>query len=548
MSRQHISLAGNPRVPVPVNEPALDYRPGSPEADAVLGYIEKLGNEVRDLPHVINGERIFEGETQNVVAPHNHQKVYGRIAPADSATVAKAIDAALAAHESWSRTPWWERTAIFLRAADLAAGKYRNELVATTMVGQSKTYHQSEIDAACELADFFRYNSHLAQQIYADQPPSKPGDINQIDSRPLEGFVLAITPFNFTAIGGNLPTTPALLGNVVVWKPSEKSALSNDVVMRLLEEAGLPAGVINLVHGDGKAITEQAVSHRDFAGLTFTGSTQVFRDIWRAVGENIHNYRSFPRLVGETGGKNAIIAHKTADPEAVKTAIIRSSYEYQGQKCTASSRVYLARTVWESLKDDLVETVRNLRVGDVASHETFVGAVIDERALRRLENAFERADALDSHELLAGGKVHDETGWFVEPTLYLSTDPEAFTFKEEFFGPMSVIYVFEDDEFEQLLPTIDSTADYALAMSIFASDRAAISTALDILRNTAGMTYVNDKPTGAHMGQVSFGGSRASGTNDKTGSRLALQRWISGRFIKETLTPATDWRYPYLAD
>lgn len=544
---QHISVAGNFRVPAPGNEPPRDFAPGSAESQSVGALITELATRVAQLPHVIGGEHIIAGEQQDVVAPHQHQHVYARIGRADDALVLKAIDAALSAQHDWSRTPWWERAAIFLRAADLAAGKYRDELVATTMIGQSKTFHQSEIDAACEVADFFRFNAYLAQQIYADQPASLQGDINQLDHRPLEGFVLAVTPFNFTAIGANLPTTPALMGNTVVWKPAEKAALSADVVMRLLEDAGLPAGVINLVHGSGRAISRVAVAHRDFAGLNFTGSTEVFRSLWKQIADNIDNYRSFPRLVGETGGKNAVVAHPSADVDAVRTALIRSSFEYQGQKCSASSRAYLARSVWEQIKDELIETVRSLPMGDVTKHETYVGAVIDEIAADRLQSAFDRANALDSHELLVGGHVDKEVGWFVEPTIYLSTDPDAFTFTEEFFGPLLTIYVFEDDDFDDILPRIDAAAEYALTLSIFSRDRPAISTALDVLRNTAGMTYVNDKPTGALMGQVSFGGGRASGTNDKTGSRLALQRWISGRFIKENLSPATDWTYPYLA-
>ena len=544
---QFISIAGNFRVPTPINESPREFRPGSPESLAVTALIADLGTRVRDLPHVIGGEHIVAGDQENVVAPHDHQHVYARIGRADEALVLRAIDAALAAQHDWSRTPWWERAAIFLRAANLAAGQYRDELVATTMIGQSKTFHQSEIDAACEVADFFRFNAYLAQQIYSDQPASLQGDINQLDQRPLEGFVLAVTPFNFTAIGANLPSTPALMGNTVVWKPSEKAAMSADVVMRLLEDAGLPAGVINLVHGSGRDISAIAVAHREFAGLNFTGSTAVFRSLWKQVADNIENYRSFPRLVGETGGKNAVLAHPSAEPDAVRTALIRSSFEYQGQKCSAASRAYLPRSIWEQIKDELIETVRSIPMGDVTKHETYVGAVIDKAAADRLQSAFDRANALESHSLLVGGQVHTETGWFVEPTIYLSTDPEAFTFTEEFFGPLLTVHVYEDDQFEALLPKIDKAAEYALTLSIFSRDRRAISTALDVLRNAAGMTYVNDKPTGALMGQVSFGGGRASGTNDKTGSRLALQRWVSGRFIKENLTPVTDWTYPYMA-
>lgn len=546
MNATSVSTAGNMRVPAPKNEPSRALAPGSPESKSLLAEIDRVGSEVRDLPHVINGERSFTGDVSTVVAPHDHAHVLGRLPHADADVTKSAIQAALNAQYDWSRTPWWERAAIFLRAGDLAAGKYRDELVATTMLGQSKTYHQAEIDAASEVADFFRYNAHLAQQIYADQPPSLPGDINTLDHRPLEGFVLAVTPFNFTAIQANLPTTPALMGNTVLWKPSEKSALSSEVTMRMLEEAGLPAGVINLVHGSGRDVSQTALAHPDFAGLNFTGSTEVFRSLWKSVADNIDGYRSFPRLVGETGGKNAVLVHPSADYDAVKTALVRSAFEYQGQKCSAASRTYIPRSLWRRLRDDLADTVRSLPVGDVTSHETFVGAVIDEVALRRLEGAFERAKALDSHELLVGGSVNPEKGWFVDPTIFTTTDPTAFTMAEEFFGPLLTVYVYEDAEWSIVLPKIDHASRYALTLSIFASNRKAISEALNVLRNAAGMTYINDKPTGALMGQVFFGGGRASGTNDKTGSRLSLQRWLSGRFIKETLTPATDWTYPYL--
>ncbi|MGY1682768.1 L-glutamate gamma-semialdehyde dehydrogenase [Geodermatophilus sp. SYSU D01176] len=541
------SVAANPRVPAPVNEPVRDFRPGSPESAAVSVRIAELRSTVTEIPHVIAGERRFTGAGTDVVEPHAHRSVVGRLAEADEDVTKAAIEAALDAQASWSRTPWWERAAIFLRAGDLAAGKYRDELVATTMVGQSKTFHQAEIDAACEFADFMRYNTHLAQQIYADQPASLPGDINTLDQRPLEGFVLALTPFNFTAIGVNLPSTPALMGNTVVWKPSEKSALSSEVSMRVLEEAGLPPGVINVVNGSGQLVAETAVASRDFAGLSFTGSTTVFKNLWKAVGTNIDAYRSFPRLVGETGGKNAVVVHPSADPDAVRTALVRSAYEYQGQKCSAASRAYVARSIWDKISDELVDVVRSLPVGDPTRHETYVGAVIDQTAARRLQDAFDRAEATGTHTLLAGGTTDTDTGWFVRPTLYTSTDPSAFSMCEEFFGPMLTVHVFDDGDWAQVLRTVDATSDYALTMSVFAADRRAISTALDVLRNASGMTYVNDKPTGALMGQVSFGGGRGSGTNDKTGSRLALQRWISPRFIKENLSPATDWTYPYLA-
>lgn len=547
MSPQTVSVTGNFRVPTPFNEPSREFRPGSPEAASVKKKIAEVTATVRDLPHVINGERSMTGELRDVTAPHRHAQVLARIPTAHEAVVQSAIEAALAAQHDWSRTPWWERAAIFLRAGDLAAGKYRDELVATTILGQSKTFHQAEIDAASEVADFFRYNAHLAQQIFADQPASLQGEGNSLDQRGLEGFVLAITPFNFTAIGSNLPTTPALMGNTVVWKCSEKAALSNDVLMRMFEEAGLPPGVINLVHGSGRAISDQAMSHPDFAGLNFTGSTEVFRSLWKKAGDNIENYRSFPRLVGETGGKNAVVAHPSADPDALRAALIRSSFEYSGQKCSASSRAYIARSVWTQIKDELVETTKSLRLGDPAEHETFTSAVIDGASFRKLEEAIGKAKALPSHTLLAGGNVHGEEGWFVEPTIFETTDPHAFTMSEEFFGPILTVYVYEDAEWEPVLDLVDKTSNYALTQSIFANDRRAVSHALDKLRNSSGMTYINDKPTGALMGQVSFGGGRASGTNDKTGSRLALQRWLSGRFIHENFSPSSEWRQPYLA-
>jgi 1-pyrroline-5-carboxylate dehydrogenase len=542
-----ISIAANPRVPAPINQPAREFEPGSVESRSVTSRIAAIRATVTEIPHVIAGERLFTGAGTAVVEPHARDSIVGRLAEADADVTKSAIAAALDAQAAWARTPWWERAAIFLRAGDLAAGKYRDELVATTMVGQSKTFHQAEIDAACEFADFMRFNAHLAHQIYADQPASLPGDINTLDQRPLEGFVLALTPFNFTAIGVNLPSTPALMGNTVLWKPSEKSALSSEVSMRVLEEAGLPPGVINVVNGSGQTVSESAIANPDFAGLTFTGSTTVFRHLWKSVGQNIDSYRSFPRLVGETGGKNAVLVHPSADVDAVRTALVRAAFEYQGQKCSAASRAYIARSVWERMKDDLVDIVRNLPVGDPTSHETYVGAVIDQAAAQRLQSAFDRAAELDSHTLLTGGSTDTTVGWFVQPTVYTTTDPTAFTMSEEFFGPLLTVHVFEDGDWEPTLRAVDTASNYALTLSIFASDRIAVSTALDVLRNAAGMTYVNDKPTGALMGQVSFGGGRGSGTNDKTGSRLALQRWLSPRFIKETLTPATDWTYPYLS-
>jgi len=538
--------AANPRVPAPVNEPAREFRPGSAESASVSATIAAIRSRVTEIPHVIGGERRFTGAGTDVVEPHDHSSVVGRLAEADPDITKAAIAASLDAQHEWSRMPWWERAAIFLRAGELAAGKYRDELVAATMVGQSKTFHQSEIDAACEFTDFMRYNTHLAQQIYADQPSSMTGDLNILDQRPLEGFVLALTPFNFTAIGVNLPSTPALMGNTVVWKPSEKSALSSEVSMRVLEEAGLPPGVINVVNGSGQTVSQTAVEHPELAGLTFTGSTAIFRGLWRSVGEHIDTYRSFPRLVGETGGKNAVLVHPSADVDAVRTALVRASFEYQGQKCSAASRAFIPRSVWNRLGDEFIDTVRALPVGDPTLQETYVGAVIDQAAAQRLQSAFDRANALPTHELLAGGTTDTSRGWFVQPTVFTTSDPTAFTMSEEFFGPLLTVHVFDDADWEATLKAVDEGSRYALTLSIFGNDRRAISGALDQLRNAAGMTYVNDKPSGALMGQVSFGGGRASGTNDKTGSRLALQRWLSPRFIKETLDPATDWTYPYL--
>jgi 1-pyrroline-5-carboxylate dehydrogenase len=547
MNQPAATVAGNVRMPAPINEPVRDYRPGSPEAVALHAELDRVAGEVRELRNVIDGERLPLGGTGDVVAPHDHANVLGRFSPADSRQVDAAIAAALAARADWSRTPWWDRAAVLLRAAELVSGKYRNELLATTMLGQSKTFHQAEIDAACELADFFRYNAHFAAQIYETQPASPAGEFNYLDQRGLEGFVLAITPFNFTAIGGNLPTTAALMGNTVIWKPSEKSALSSDVVMRVLEEAGLPPGVINLLHGSGADIAGRALADENFAGVSFTGSTAVFRDLWKTIGNNIDRYRNYPRIVGETGGKNAVVAHPSADPEALLVALIRGAFEYQGQKCSAASRAYLPRSLWTALEGRLADTVGQLRVGDVTRHETFVGAVIDEAASRRLKSTIETAKDLPGHRILTGGTVHTESGWFVDPTIFVTEDPTSFLMSKEFFGPLLTVHVYDDADWDKVLHHVDTASDYALTCSIFAGDRRVISTALDVLRDTAGMTYVNDKPTGALIGRQAFGGGRASGTNDKVGSPLALQRWVNARFVKENFAPAQHWTYPYLS-
>ena len=551
MTTPQAHVAGNLRTSVPFNEPVRDYRPGSPEATALLAEIDRVRGRVQDIPNVIDGEALPMQDTTDVVSPHDHQRVLGRYSAATSGQVDAAIAAALRARASWSRTPWWDRAAILLRAAELVSGKYRNELLATTMLGQSKTFHQAEIDAACELADFFRYNAHFAEQIYSTQPASPPGEFNFLDHRGLEGFVLAITPFNFTAIGGNLPTIPALMGNTVVWKPSEKSALATEVVMRVLEEAGMPPGVINKVHGNGGDIAAQAVAHEQFAGLNFIGSTAVLRELWAKIGANVGNYRSYPRIVGETGGKNAVVAHPSADPQSLLIALVRGAFEFQGQKCSAASRAYIPRSLWKNLEGSLADTVGQLTVGDPTRHETFVGAVIDEGSLRRLESTITTAKELSGHRILTGGTVRPDTGWFVDPTIFVTEDPTSFLMEKEFFGPLLTVHVYDDagdfsGAWEKVLHQVDSTSEYALTCSIFANDRTAIETALDRLRDTAGMTYVNDKPTGALIGRQAFGGGRGSGTNDKAGSPLALQRWVNARFVKENFAPAHDWTYPYM--
>jgi len=544
------AITGIPRVPAPVNEPTIDWVPGSPEDRALQVELDRVGTQVADLHHVFGGEAYRTDATTPVVAPHEHSRVLGALAVAEPKHVQLAIEAALEARDQWSRMAWWDRAAIFTRAAELVIGKYRLELTATTMLGQSKTYHQAEIDV-CELADFFRYNASFVRLINDTQPDSVAGEWNYLDQKPLEGFVLAITPFNFIAISGNLPATPAMVGNVVVWKPAEKAALSAQVVMRIFQEAGLPQGVINLVHGSGELIAREAVASEHFAGLNFTGSTAVFNSLYRTVAGNLDHYRSYPRLVGETGGKNAIVVHPSADMDAVFVALVRSSFEYQGQKCSAASRAYVPRSAWAALRERLVATVGSLKLGDIRSHDTFIGAVIDERAFQRLRDAIERANALDTHRLVVGGGTDSSTGWFVEPTIFETTDPHAFSMTDELFGPFLAVHVYDDAQptaWTDVLKLADQTSKYALTASVWAAERTALVEALDVLRDAAGMTYINDKPTGALIGRQAFGGGRASGTNDKTGSPAALLRWVNARFVKENLNPALEWTYPYMSE
>ncbi|GAA3032226.1 L-glutamate gamma-semialdehyde dehydrogenase [Streptosporangium longisporum] len=534
-------------VPAPVNEPVLGYAPGSAERAALEARVKELSGAQLDLTMTIGGEqRMAAGASIDVVQPHNHASVLGRTADAGADDVRAAIDAALRAAPSWRALPFDERAAIFLRAADLLAGPYRQTLNAATILGQSKSAQQAEIDAACELIDFLRFNVDFARRLQTDQPLSSPGVWNRMEYRPLEGFVLAITPFNFTAIAGNLPSAPALMGNVVVWKPSPTQQFAAHFTMRLLEEAGLPPGVINMVTGNGQAVSEVATVHPDLAGIHFTGSTATFQHLWSTVGANITSYRSYPRLVGETGGKDFVLAHPSADPAVLVTALVRGAFEYQGQKCSAASRAYVPRSLWSLIRDDLVSTAESLTVGDVAADlSTFMGAVIDARAFAKHREAIDRARSLDSIDVLTGS-YDDSTGYFVRPTVLQSSDPTDEIFVKEYFGPILGVHVYDDADFEKVMDGVNDASPYALTGSIIARDRHAITQASERLRFAAGNFYVNDKPTGAVVGQQPFGGARSSGTNDKAGSILNLIRWVNARTIKETFVPPTDHRYPHM--
>jgi 1-pyrroline-5-carboxylate dehydrogenase len=534
-------------VPTPVNEPVLSYAPGSPERSRVEARLKELAAEPVELTQTIDGaQRLGGGEPIDTVQPHRHAHVLGTMRNATNDDVQAAVDASLRAHHDWSRLSYDDRAAVFLRAADLLAGPWRDTINAATMLGQSKTVIQAEIDAACELVDFLRFNVAFGRQILAEQPQSSPGIWNRLDYRPLEGFVLAITPFNFTAIAANLPAAPALMGNTVVWKPSPTQQLSAHLTMRLFEEAGLPPGVINLVTGDGRAVSEIAVPHRDLAGIHFTGSTATFQHLWGAVGSNIARYRSYPRLVGETGGKDFVIAHPSADPAGLRTALIRGAFEYQGQKCSAASRAYVPESLWRQIGDELVAETEALKVGDVTDFSNFMGAVIDQRAFARLSGVIDRAKDDPALTLLAGGSYDGGEGYFVRPTIFRSDDREHEIFTTEYFGPILGVNVFADGDYEDVLRQAADVAPYALTGAIWADDRVAVAHAMDVLRYSAGNVYVNDKPTGAVVGQQPFGGARASGTNDKAGSYLNLVRWVSPRTVKETFVPPTDHRYPHM--
>jgi 1-pyrroline-5-carboxylate dehydrogenase len=542
-----MSAHGTFRVPDPHNEPVLGYEPGSPERDELRHRLDELSSQRLEIPLVIGGEDVKTGDTFEAVMPHNRSHVLADVHKGGAAEVDRAIAAAADAWEDWSRTPWADRAAVFLRAAELLAGPWRQTLNAATMLGQSKTAHQAEIDAACELIDFWRFNVQYMTHIYEEQPISSPGVWNRLEYRPLEGFVFAVTPFNFTSIAGNLPTSVALMGNTVVWKPASTAAVSAHFLMKLFEEAGLPSGVINLVSGSGAAVGDPALASVHLAGIHFTGSTPVFQGMWKTVGEKIGGYRNYPRLVGETGGKDFIVAHPSADAEALATAILRGSFEYQGQKCSAASRVFAPASLWPQVREQVADEIGEMKMGDVADFSNFVGAVIDASSFTTQKEAIEEAKAAGGKaSIVAGGRYDDSDGWFVQPTVIETSDPEFRTMKEELFGPVVTAFVYDDSRYEDTLDLVDQGTSYGLTGAVFARDLRAVETARERLRYAAGNFYVNDKPTGAVVGQQPFGGARASGTNDKAGSMWNLIRWVSPRAIKETFVPPRDYRYPFL--
>jgi 1-pyrroline-5-carboxylate dehydrogenase len=541
-------MSGIPNIPIPKNEPVLAYLPGSPERAALKTMLGAVGAETIDIPVVIGGREIRTGRTQPVTSPHCHQRVLARVHQADRAEIGQAVDAALEAQREWAHWRFEDRAAVFLKAAELLATSRRQLVNAATMLGQSKTAFQAEIDAACELIDFLRFNVHYAERIYREQPESSPGIWNRLDHRPLEGFVYAVTPFNFTAIGGNIAAAPALMGNVVVWKPAPTATLSNWYVFKLLEEAGLPPGVINFVSGDPVEVSDVLLSHRMLAGIHFTGSTAVFQKLWQQSAGNLSRYAGYPRIVGETGGKDFVVAHESADVDGVVTALIRGAFEYQGQKCSAASRGYIPDTIWPAVRDRLVAAIGEISVGDVADFRNFMGAVIDRKSFEKIGGYVDHAKSAPRVRLLAGGGADDSVGWFVQPTLFEIEDPTYRILCEEIFGPVLGVHVYPAKRWRETLELVDRTGPYALTGAVWARDRAALVEADRTLRHAAGNYYVNDKPTGAVVGQQPFGGARASGTNDKAGSILNLMRWVSPRTVKETLAPARDWTYPYMAE
>ena len=540
-------LKGFFNVPAPVNEPILDYAPGSKERELLQTAIADARSKQVDIPMYIGSEEVHTDNKGKLTPPHDHQHILGHYSIGDKTHVVKAIDTALAAKAQWENLAWEHRAAIFLKAADLIAGTYRYKLNAATMLGQSKNAYQAEIDAACEFIDFLRFNVSYMTEIYKQQPPVSPkGSWNRVEQRPLEGFVFALTPFNFTAIAGNLPASAAMMGNVVVWKPADTQVYAANVIMEIFKEAGLPDGVINLVYVDGPQAGEVIFNHPDFAGIHFTGSTAVFQNIWKIIGTNIHKYKTYPRIVGETGGKDFILVHASADAEVSSTAIIRGAFEYQGQKCSAASRVYIAASLWPAIKENMLRDLATFKMGGTEDFGNFINAVIDEKSFDKLAKYIDAAKQDSSVEVIAGGNYDKSNGWFIEPTVLVVKDPKYTTMCEELFGPVLTIYVYEDAEFEEVLDIIDSTSIYALTGAVIAQDRYAIEQASHKLRNAAGNFYINDKCTGAVVGQQPFGGARGSGTNDKAGSMINLLRWVSPRTIKETFNPPKDYRYPFL--
>jgi len=534
------------KAPVPSNEPVRSYAPGTPERASLQAKLASMAAEKIEIPLVIGGRELRTGKLAQAVMPHRHAHVLADVHQGGAAEVQQAIEAALRAQREWAALPWEARASVFLKAADLLQGPYRDVVNAATMLGQSKTCHQAEIDSACELIDFLRFNVAFYEQILREQPQSAPGMWNRLEHRPLEGFVFAVTPFNFTSIAGNLPTAPALCGNAVVWKPASTAIYSAHVLMQVFRAAGLPDGVINMVNGSGAQIGDPVLADKHLAGIHFTGSTKVFHQMWRTVGNNIDQYVSYPRLVGETGGKDFIIAHASADPAALATAILRGAFEYQGQKCSAPSRVYVPGNLWPQVKQALLDQVPGIPMGDIADFGNFMGAVIDRASFQTQRKAIEEARASSEAEILVGGECDDREGWFVRPTVIVTSNPTYRTMCDELFGPVVTVHVYDESKWLETLDVVDQTSPYALTGAVFARDRGAIQQAMEHLRNAAGNFYINDKPTGAVVGQQPFGGARASGTNDKAGSMLNLVRWISPRAIKETFVPPTDYRYPYM--
>ena len=534
------------KVPKAKNEIVKSYRPGSPERKEVIETYQKMMSSFTEVPMYINGKDVKSNSKKNISPPHDHQKIVGEYYIAEPKHIDAAIDSALAAKENWENMSWENRSAIFLKAAELIAGPYRSKINAATMIGQSKTVHQAEIDSACELIDFLRFNVEYVTQIYSNQPESDNDAWNRVEYRPLEGFVYAVTPFNFTAIAGNLPTCMAMLGNVVLWKPSSTQIYSAKIIIDVLKEAGLPDGVINAIYGNASLITEKALCRKEFSGLHFTGSTSVFNSFWKTIGENISNYITYPKIVGETGGKDFILAHKSANPKQVSTAITRGAFEFQGQKCSAASRGYISNSLWSEVKKYLQDDLESISMGSPENLENFVTSVIDEKSFDKISSYIKNVRLSSDAEVVIGGNFDKSKGYFIEPTVILTKDPNYVTMREEIFGPVMTIYVYSDNKFEETLRLVDKTSEYALTGAILASDRYIVEKATKALKHSAGNFYINDKPTGAVVGKQPFGGARGSGTNDKAGSMLNLLRWVSPRLIKETFVTPTDYRYPFL--